>query len=424
MTRVVVDADGAFDDIKAIVYLLEQPDVEVLAITVSGTGIARCPVAAENIAAMLARVGAPGIPVACGRTTPLEGSNAAPAAWRNIADTLGGVDLSDPPDLAESSAPELLVDTIAAAGDGVVLVALGPLTNVAEAFEADPALVDRVEMMYMMGGAVDAGGNVLYANPDAEFNLWADPRAAAMVFATEVPITLVPLDATNALPVTPYLYDAVEAHRNTSAISEFVAEYLDVTPLFGGMYHWDELAAVAATDESVITIEERQIEIVDTGGPLAGATVESDDGRPVRVAVDADRTRFEEHFYEAILGTKDVGLPEWEPDATMTWDGTTCTYDGPDPLPDSMWIQVNNEGGDLLAWLTGTYAAGTTNADYEAYVASGSGDPPAWWSQAGVVFVPEGAQEVWEIQAQSGVTALCFIDAARFWEVAGPRITE
>ena len=89
-----------------------------------------------------------------------------------------------------------------------------------------------------------------------------------------------------------------------------------------------------------------------------------------------------------------------------------------------MWIQVNNEGGDLLAWLTGTYAAGTTNADYEAYVASGSGDPPAWWSQAGVVFVPEGAQEVWEIQAQSGVTALCFIDAARFWEVAGPRITE
>ena len=356
VTRVVVDGDGAFDDIKAIVYLLEQPDVEVLAITVSGTGVARCPVAAENIAALLVRIGAPEIPVACGRTTPLEGSNAAPAAWRNVADTLGGVDLPEPPDLAGLSAPELLADTITNAGGGVVLVALGPLTNVAEAFQADPSLVDRIEMMYVMGGAVAAGGNVLHANPDAEFNIWADPRAASMVFATEVPITLVPLDATNVLPVTPYLYDAVEAHRTTSPVSEFLAEYLDVTPLFGGMYHWDELAAVAAIDESVITIEDRRIEIVDAGGALAGATIESDDGRPVRVAVDADRGRFEEHFYEAILGTTDLGLPEWAPDATMTWDGTTCTYDGPDPLPASMWIQINNEGGDLLAWITGTYA--------------------------------------------------------------------
>ena len=51
VTQVVIDNDGAFDDIKAIVYLIEQPDVEVLAITVSGTGIAHCPVAAQNIAA-------------------------------------------------------------------------------------------------------------------------------------------------------------------------------------------------------------------------------------------------------------------------------------------------------------------------------------------------------------------------------------
>jgi pyrimidine-specific ribonucleoside hydrolase len=420
--QVVVDGDGAIDDIKALVYLLEQPDVEVLAVTVSGTGIAHCPVAAENMAAMLQRIGVSGIPVACGRPTPLEGSNAAPEAWRNAADTLGGVDLPTSPDLGDATAVGTLTDTISGA-DSVVLVALGPLTNVAEAFEADPSLVDGIEMMYVMGGAVDAGGNVLYANPAAEFNIWADPHAAAVVFDTDVPITLIPLDATNTLPVTPYLYEAVAAHRHASPVAEFMADYLDVSPLFGGMYHWDELAAVTATDESVVTLENRRLEIVESGGVAAGATVESPTGRSVLVAVDADRARFEDHFYRAIIGTADPGVGEWAPDATVTWDGTTCRYAGPDPMPLSMWIRFDNESSDLVALLTGRYAEGTTSEDWDAYVASGATDPPGWWQQKLQLPVPAGGHEVWPITAGEGVTAVCYVDETRYWELAGPRLS-
>ncbi|MEA2002583.1 MAG: nucleoside hydrolase, partial [Actinomycetota bacterium] len=425
-TYVVVDSDGAFDDIKAILYLLEQPDVEILALTMSGTGIAHCPAAAENTSAILERIGAPDIPVACGRSTPLAGDNQAPQAWRDSADTLGNVALPEPRPLAEAAAPELLADAIGSADRDVVLVALGPLTNVAEAIETNPNVLDRVEMVYLMGGAVDVGGNVIYAgsNADAEFNIWADPRAAAIVFGTAVPITLVPLDATNDLPVTPYLYDAVTAHRDTSPTSQFVADYLDDTPLFGGIYHWDELAAVVATDESVVTIEERTLAIDEEGGNQAGATVDSPDGRPVRVAVAADRDAFEDHFYAAIIGTSNPGVPAWQPDAVLTWDGTTCTYEGPDPLPDDLVMRIDNNSAGFIALITGIYNEGTTAADLDAYQATGNPGTPPWWLQRAQFAVPAGAHDVWVVRGGASVTGVCFIDEARFWEVVGPRLRE
>jgi inosine-uridine nucleoside N-ribohydrolase len=416
-TRVIIDSDGAFDDIKAILYLLEQPDIDVVALTFSGTGIAHCPDAAENTSALLERLDAPDIPVACGRTTPLAGDNEAPPIWRTAADTLGGVDLPEPRPLSPLDAPALLADAISSTKD-VVVVALGPLTNLAEAVEEDVDVLDNVAMMYLMGGAVDAGGNA-FENPAAEFNIWADPLAAQIVFATDVPITLVPLDATNYLPVTPYLYQAVEAHRDYSEVSKFAAEYLEVSPLFGGMYHWDELAAVVATDEAVVTLEERLITI--DGG---GATVEDTNGKVIRVAVAADPAAFEAHFYSAIIGTADPGIPAWQPDAVLTWDGTDCTYEGPDPLPEDFFIRLDNNTGEFMAFVTGIYDAGTTLADFNAAVEGGASGTPDWWLERAVVGAPPGARDVWPTRGGSTITALCYIDPTRVWEVAGPRLSD
>lgn len=421
-TLVVVDSDGAFDDIKAILFLLRQPDVEIVALTLSGTGIAHCPAAAENVAALLARIDAPEIPVACGRSTPLAGDNQAPQVWRDSADTLGNVALPPPRPLAGVSAPELLIDVIGSASRDVTLVALGPLTNVAEALRQDSGLLDKVEMMYLMGGAVEAGGNVLYGNAAAEFNIWADPVAAVEVLATDVPITLVPLDATNDLPVTPYLYDAVDAHRDASLISAFMADYLDVSPLLGGIYHWDELAAVAATDESVVTIEDRLISI--TTGPEGeeGVTQVDPGGRPVRVAVAADRGRFEAHFYKAIVDAADPGVPAWAPDAVVSWDGADCSYTGPDPLPDEFYLQIDNESDRFVAFLTGAYDAGTTAADFFAALEDPSGAVPDWWLSGTEIFSPAGAHDVYPVRGGEGLTALCWAGPAEIWELAGVRL--
>jgi inosine-uridine nucleoside N-ribohydrolase len=75
----------------------------------------------------------------------------------------------------------------------VTLVTLGPLTNVAQALEAEPSLVDYIEMIYVMGGAVSVPGNVGFIVTDnavAEWNIYVDPHAAAIVFESGAPITL------------------------------------------------------------------------------------------------------------------------------------------------------------------------------------------------------------------------------------------
>ncbi len=377
---------------------------------------------------MLARIGAPEIPVACGLTAPLEGDNAAPPMWRDSADALGNVSLPETPPLAEKGAAELLIETIERSPRNITLVALGPLTNVAEALAEKPDLLDKVDMIYLMGGAVDVSGNVFMIdelNQVAEFNIWADPTAAAIVFDTEVPITLIPLDATNDVPVTPYLYEAVAAHRNASPTATFTADYLAGNPLLGGLYHWDELAAVTFMDESVVTIENRTISITTGPDGQEGATVDDPNGRPVRVAIAADQAAFEGHFYEAIIGTADPGIPPWEPDAVLTWDGSTCTYEGPDPLPDELWVRLdNNSSADFLAMVTGTFNAGTTRADFEAAKAAAEPGEPDWWLSSGVVAAPAGAHEVWPARGGDAMSALCYIDPSRVWEVAGPRLPE
>jgi inosine-uridine nucleoside N-ribohydrolase len=422
-TQILVDSDGGWDDMKAILYLLDQPDFEVVGIAVSGTGIAHCPRGAENFSALLERIGAPDIPVACGRETPLVGNNAAPAAWRSGADSVAGVTLPEPRPLSDLEAPDLLREAVDSSSGSITLVALGPLTNVAEAVEADPSFLEKVEMIYLMGGAVDAGGNVLWANETAEFNIWADPKAAAIVFATDVPITLVPLDATNDVPVTTYMYEVLAAHRDASPTSQFVADYLDASPLYGGLYHWDELAAVVATDERVVTIEDRLLTVVEDGIDQ-GATVESTDGRPVRVAVATDRAAFEDRFYKAIIGTTETGIAAWEPDAVVSWDGTTCTYEGPDPLPDQFYIRLDNESTELLAFVTGVYDADATVADLEAARSAAEPGTPDWWLPQMELFAPVGGHDVWLAQGGPNITGLCFIDTNRMWEVAGPRLPE
>jgi len=141
LRHVVVDTDLAFDDIMALLYLLQRDDVAIDAVTITGTGEAHCDPGVRNALALLALGGAPDTPVACGRETPLQGTNAFPDEWRAAVDDLSMVDLpavergADP-----RGAVRLLLDTLN--GD-TTLITLGPLTNVAEALREDPELGSR-----------------------------------------------------------------------------------------------------------------------------------------------------------------------------------------------------------------------------------------------------------------------------------------
>ena len=184
---IIIDTDMALDDWLAILYLLQRPEVDVLAVTVTGAGEAHCEPGVQNALGLLALAGNPDIPIACGRETPLQGDHTFPQWLRDYVDTLLGLELPANPNPAfDGSAVDLLTSAIQESSEKVTVVTLGPLTNIAEAFETDPTLIGNIEMIYIMGGAVDVPGNVGFmvsGNDAAEANIYVDPSAAAAVLA-------------------------------------------------------------------------------------------------------------------------------------------------------------------------------------------------------------------------------------------------
>jgi inosine-uridine nucleoside N-ribohydrolase len=239
--------------------------------------------------------------VACGSGSPIAGSNEWPADWRTAADELPGLTLTHTGQESPLSGPELLVAAVTQSGQPVKLLTLGPLTNVAEALALDPGLVDNLDTVYVMGGAVEADGNV-FANQYAEWNVWIDPAAAQVLLESGASIVLVPLDATNDVPVTVSWLDRLATDRTTPAANA-VYDLFAGNPgvLEGGFYFWDELAAAVLTDHSYVTLADATVTVV-ADGPEEGWTKPVPDGVPVQVAVGADALRLERDLISILNG--------------------------------------------------------------------------------------------------------------------------
>jgi inosine-uridine nucleoside N-ribohydrolase len=285
---VVVDTDLGADDAVALVYLLRRPEVRVRAVTVSGTGLVHCPRGAAVARAVLALAGRSEVPVACGRTSA-PGGHPLPAAWRVDADHAGGLRVA--PGGAAGEAAALLAQTTSQAPGQVSVLALGPLTNVADALQrgADPADVT------LMGGTVGGPGNVGNV-PGVEWNLHADPRSAAAVLASPVPLTVVPLEATDDVPVAEsFTSRARDAASGKDA--EWAARRMaDLV----GLSFWDPLAAAALVDPALVRARSATLSVDPDSGALRD---DQDAGRPVRLAVSADRDEFEAGLLAALAAT-------------------------------------------------------------------------------------------------------------------------
>ncbi|WP_439510341.1 nucleoside hydrolase [Marinimicrobium koreense] len=258
-TPVIFDNDMAIDDWAALLYLLHHPDADVRAITISASGESRCEPALRNTMSLLDLPGSvPEIPVACGDDYPLEGYFVFPEAWRKDSDTLSGVQLPASERRASSQhAVEVIHQTLQASDEDVTIVATGPLTNIAQWLERYPDDVKRVEALIIMGGTVDAPGNIIvpnftdgHPNTMAEWNIYIDPLAADRVLAADIPTTLVGLDVTNSVRVTDAVAKDFKAVVATDS-ARFWDQVLDNNDWFiasGEYYFWDTLAALIAVD--------------------------------------------------------------------------------------------------------------------------------------------------------------------------------
>ena len=181
----LIDTDTASDDAVALIMALRSPNIRVLAITtVAGNvGVQQ---AARN-ALYTAELCGSDVPVFVGAEKPLRREHQS-AAWFHGRDGLG--DHGYPPPrraLEKRPAVEAIITTIEA-NSGLVLVTLGPLTNIALALQQKPGIATKVSRCVIMGGAPCCEGNV---TPAAEYNIWCDPEAARIVMRSGLPVELV-----------------------------------------------------------------------------------------------------------------------------------------------------------------------------------------------------------------------------------------
>jgi pyrimidine-specific ribonucleoside hydrolase len=264
---VIVDTDAGTDDLIALAYLFEREDVQI-DLVVAVNGLAHAEAGARNVA-RLVRAANRRVPVAVGETQPLDGRAAFPDDWRAAAETLPGVTL---PDVRRPPRPDgvsALIERLRNSQTPIRLLALGPLTDIAAVVQRDRRAAANIADIVIMGGAIDVAGNApaTASAPVAEWNIYVDPVAAGIVFRSGIPITLVPLDATNQVPLDAGLVGDFTARRH-SALGTAVAQlFASATPMIesGGYFAWDPLAAMVLTDPDVVRTRAMAIEVVHTG---------------------------------------------------------------------------------------------------------------------------------------------------------------
>ncbi|KTD64849.1 nucleoside hydrolase [Legionella spiritensis] len=299
----IIDTDVGVDDIVAILYVLQRPDIVVKAVTIAADGNAHCRPALANTLGLLQKMGQANIPVACGQEKPLIASHRFPDFVLEESDTLAHTAQLLPEVRVKSrhNAVDLMIHTLRNSPEPVTILAIGPLTNLAQVLQKDPEIKKKIRIIYIMGGAIDVPGNIPEVAPDihneaAEWNFYLDPHAARMVLSRNIPVVLISLDTTNQIPVDMAFYHAIKAMRPAPGTDYVFALLHNGMSMIrdNSWFFWDPLAAVIASDESIATFKTRRISVLLAPESRSGATVvDNRHGYDVRVADTVDKPAFE-----------------------------------------------------------------------------------------------------------------------------------
>jgi len=295
VTDIILDCDPGHDDAIALLLALASPEVRLLGVT-TVSGNQTLDKTTANAIRVLDHIGRDDVSVAAGAARPL-------IRERHVAAEVHGETGLDGPDLpppAREPEPTHAIDWIAqtlqASPTPITLVPTGPLTNIALLLTRYPELAAKVERVVLMGGAVGEGN----VTPAAEFNIWADPEAAHLVFRSGLNLTMVGLDVTHKALMTP---DHTATLAQAGKAGKLVADLFS----FYARFHWreygwdgapvhDAVAVAHVIDPTLLETVHRGV-IVDTGGELPRGRTHVDlRGRTwapnCHVAIDIDADRF------------------------------------------------------------------------------------------------------------------------------------
>jgi len=301
MEKVMIDCDVGVDDALALILAFHSGELDVKAVT-GVNGNVPLKQVFENIQKVLRLIQPKNKPlIAKGADQPLKGKTVYAYSVHG-KDGLGGAKIDrggkEEWQLFPGRADELITTMARQYPGEITLVATGPLTNLALALQRDREGMRKLKVIAIMGGAVRTKGNI---TPHAEFNIFSDPLAAKIVLESGLSITLVPLDVTHQVCLTPQMMEERVKPIN-NWFSKFVTEatgYNSTTHQFRNMeriYLHDPLAVGVVIDPTLVIKERLPIRVETREGESYGRTFEVKEGPETDVCLGVDSQRFLELF--------------------------------------------------------------------------------------------------------------------------------
>jgi len=301
------------DDSMALMLALQSPEIEILGIT-TVAGNESVETATVDVLRMVEIANQADIPVYKGADMPLvhEKSDYAERVYgRWYSDETP----KEPPGgfakkkVEDASAVSFIVDSVLSRPDEITIVAIGPLTNIAQAIRAEPAFAENVKQLVIMGGAVallpDGAGNI---TPNAEFNFWVDPEAAYVTLRSGIPIELSPLNVSRKSALTKDWYEKIVAKDTplTQLLKDTLGKRFEAEP-DRSWFMYDQIAMASLIDPTLVTSERLYVDVNIDHGISYGASVGGKDIWPgaegaqqMNVQHDLDWPRFIEMFVERV----------------------------------------------------------------------------------------------------------------------------
>ncbi len=271
--KIILDCDPGHDDAIALLLAAHHPDIELLAVT-TVAGNQSVEKTAYNALKICSLAHIHTIPVAKGMDRPLLRPGRY-AAHIHGESGLDGPNIPEPDiELAPQHGVELLIELLLKSEGDITLVHTGPLTNLAVAIRREPAIVPKIKAISLMGGAIGVGNTT----PAAEFNIWFDPEAAAIVFGCGRPLTMVPLEVTHQALATPEVLHRLRVSGRRVAcfaadlLVFFADTYLHVFGFTSPPVH-DPCAVAAVIDPRILHAQRMHVEIETRGEWTTGRTV-------------------------------------------------------------------------------------------------------------------------------------------------------
>ncbi|VEP12658.1 Inosine/uridine-preferring nucleoside hydrolase [Hyella patelloides LEGE 07179] len=296
---VLMDHDGAIDDFLAMMLMLTMPEVRPLGIVVTP---ADCyPKAAVSVTRkILDLMGKSEIAVA---ESIVRGINPFPPEFRRDCTIIDNFPILNEKGtiktpLATATGTEFTISCLQNADAPVTLMITGPLTTIAEAIALQPEIVDKIQEIIWMGGALQVGGNVekafaLEHDGTAEWNVFWDAISAKQIWDSAIPITLCPLDITNTVPVTTEFIKTLTQQRKYPLSDLAGMCYSLAIPQ--AYYCWDILATAYLARPEFYTVIEQETDIITTGSSQ-GRTILKSGGRKTQVMTEVEKSKFYDYL--------------------------------------------------------------------------------------------------------------------------------